>query len=183
MTIALASPSPLRDGEVALLPIDPGVAALIVAASHDPEVTRWTQIPEHLSLVDAGMVTAGWAMSRGSSVRLQVCTPEHAPAGMVTLWINAEGEVEVGYWLLEAARGRGVGRRAVALVCEWAFEVCGLERLQLTTLPGNVASERVAAACAFVRQGTVIRDIKGSARTLQLWVRRRDVAQRASKGT
>ena len=183
MTVALAAPSPLRDGEVALLPIDPGVAALIVAASHDAEVTRWTQIPERLTLVDAGMVTAGWAHGNHSSVRLQVCTPEHSPAGMVTIWINAEGEAEIGYWLLEAARGRGIGRRAVALACRWAFEVCALDRLELTTLPGNTGSERLAAACGFVAQDTVIRDIKGSRRTLQRWVRVSDLDQRSPIGT
>ncbi len=45
VTAALAAPSPLRDGEVTLLPLDDGVPALLVAASHDDEVTRWTEVP------------------------------------------------------------------------------------------------------------------------------------------
>jgi RimJ/RimL family protein N-acetyltransferase len=176
MTVALAAPSPLRDGEVTLLPLDGGVPALLVAASHDPEVTRWTQIPEDLTLLDAGLVTGGWTASRASTARLQVCLPELSPAGMVTVWINSAGEAEVGYWLLAPARGRGIARRAVSLLCTWAFETCGLDRLQLTTMPGNTASEKVAAACGFHAQGFVVRDIKGTARPLQLWVRMRDGA-------
>jgi RimJ/RimL family protein N-acetyltransferase len=170
MTAVLATPSPLRDGEVRLLPLDSGVPALLVAASHDPEITRWTQIPEGMTLLDAGLVTAGWAGNR-SSVRFQVCLPDLSPAGMVTVWINSAGEAEVGYWLLEPARGRGVARRALGLVCTWAFTTAALERLQLTTLPGNAASEKVAGACGFHAAGTVVRDIKGCPCTLRLWVR------------
>jgi RimJ/RimL family protein N-acetyltransferase len=168
MTGALASPPPLRDGEVELLPIDSRVPALLVAASHDAEVTRWTQIPEGMSILDAGLVAAGWRGNRGT-VRMQVCVPGDAPAGMVTIWINGDGEAEVGYWLLESARGRGIARRAVRLVCDWAFESGDVELLQLTTLPGNVASERVASVCGFRPAGTVVRDIKGETRTLSLW--------------
>ena len=192
MTLALALPSPLRDGEVALLPVGTEVAALVLAASHDPEITRWTQVPRDLTLLDAGLITAGWTMPSTTTARFQVSLAEVAPIGMVTVWINAEDEAEVGYWLLATARGRGIGRRAVRLLCTWAFEVCGLERardsrpgqrpshpfevcglarLQLATLPGNVASERVAQACGFHREGTLLRDVKGVSSTLDLWVR------------
>lgn len=171
MTRALAPPSPLRDGEVALRPVGIDVAALIVAASRDADITRWTQVPEDLTLLDAGLITAGWTMPSTTTARFQVSTTELAPAGMVTVWINAENEAEVGYWLLAAARGRGVARRAVHLLCDWSFAVCGLDRLQVATLPGNVASEMVAQACGFHRQGTLVRDVKGTSRTLDLWVR------------
>jgi [ribosomal protein S5]-alanine N-acetyltransferase len=143
LTAALATPSPLRDGEVTLLPLDAAVPALLVAASHDEEVTRWTQVPAGMTLLDAGLVTAGWASNR-SVVRLQICLPELTPVGMVTVWIDSGGEAEVGYWLLKPARGRGVARRAVRMLCDWAFAACDLERLQLTTLVGNTSSEKVA---------------------------------------
>lgn len=169
--ISLAAPSPLRDGELALLPLDGDVAALMVAASRDVEVTRWTQVPENLSLGDASMVTAGWSMPSSTIARFQVCHPAVGAAGLATVWLSSGTTPEVGYWLLAHARGRGLARRAVRLLCQWAFEVCAISRLQLTTLPGNVASERVAAACGFRRDGTVVRDVKGSSRTLDLWVR------------
>jgi hypothetical protein len=187
MTLVLAAPAPQRDGEVELLPIDGRVPALLVAASHDTEITRWTQVPGGMSLMDAGLVTAGWAGSL-STVRLQVCVPRLSPAGMVTVWVNSGGEAEVGYWLLQAARGRGIARRAVGLLCGWAFASCGIELIQLTTLPGNVASERVALACGFRTVGSVDRDIKGEPRTLSLWElsgqdRDRPAGQRAATGT
>ncbi|HEY8674476.1 MAG TPA: GNAT family N-acetyltransferase [Candidatus Dormibacteraeota bacterium] len=187
MTTALAAPSPLRHGEVALLPLDATAPALLVAASYDEEVTRWTSVPRHMTLLDARMVTAGWASNR-SVVRLQVCLPDLAPAGMVTVWINNLGEAEVGYWLLEGARGRGVARRAVRMLCDWALATCDLERLHLTTLPGNTSSERVATACGFRPAGTVARDLKGDTQTMRLWVRTADggadaAAQHEAAGT
>jgi RimJ/RimL family protein N-acetyltransferase len=171
MTRPLAPPSPLRDGEVELLPVGTDVAALVVAASRDPEITRWTQVPENLTLLDAGLITAGWTMVSTTTARFVVAVAGLGPAGMVTVWVNAADEAEVGYWLLAAARGRGLARRAVRLLCDWSFEVCALELLQLATLPGNVASERVAEACGFHRDGTLVRDVKGTSRTLDLWLR------------
>jgi RimJ/RimL family protein N-acetyltransferase len=171
MTAALAAPSPLRDGEVTLLPLDPDVPALLVAASYDDEITRWTQVPHGMTLVDAGLVVAGWA-SNSRVVRLQICLPDQGPAGLVTVWINQRDRAEVGYWLLAPARGRGVARRAVRLLCDWAFATCGVDELELTTLLGNTASEKVATACGFSAAGTIDRDVAGDTRTVRLWVRR-----------
>jgi RimJ/RimL family protein N-acetyltransferase len=187
LSVALAKPSPLRDGEVTLLPLDATVPALLVAASRDEQITRWTQVPEGMTLLDAGLVAAGWA-SNGSVVRLTVGLDGEPAVGMVIIWVNDAGMAEVGYWLLESARGRGVARTAVRLLCDWAFATCDLDQLQLTTLPGNTSSERVAIACGFRSEGTVTREIKGQARTMRLWVRTRDDAagdadQRDEMGT
>lgn len=173
MSVALRAPASLRDGDVMLVPLDSAVPALLVAASHDAEITRWTQVPAGMTLLDAGLVVAGWA-SNPSVVRLQICLPDLGPAGMVTVWLNAAGDAEIGYWLLHCARGRAAARRSVWLLCEWTFATCDIDELQLTTLPGNDASERVALACGFRSAGIIERDVKGSRRTVRLWVRRRD---------
>jgi ribosomal-protein-alanine N-acetyltransferase len=172
LSAALAAPSPLRDGAVTLLPLDAEVPALLVAASHDHEVTRWTQVPAGMTLLDAGLVTAGWE-SNPSVVRFQVSLPDDSRVGMVTVWINSDGEAEVGYWLLQSARGRGVARSALRVLCDWAFATSNLERLQLTTLLGNTSSEKVAAACGFHLAGAVVREVKGRSRTMRLWERAR----------
>ncbi len=172
MTAALAAPPILSEAEVTLRPLDASVPALLVAASHDPEITRWTQVPQGMTLLDAGLVVAGWAGS-ARAVRMQVCVAGLTPVGMVTVWINARGEAEVGYWLLEQARGRGVARRAVELLCGWTLATSDIQRLELTTLPGNVASESVAVACGFAPVGSIVAEVKGEMRTLQLWARQR----------
>jgi len=67
----------------------------------------------------------------------------------------AQGRAAVGYWLAPEARGRGVATRAVRLVAGWTFAELGLARLELTCGPENVASQRVAERCGFVREGVL----------------------------
>ena len=64
------------------------------------------------------------------------------------------GEVgSIGYWVAAAARNRGVATRAVRLLSRWALIEGGVERLELTTHPDNVASQRVAEKAGFTREG------------------------------
>jgi RimJ/RimL family protein N-acetyltransferase len=61
---------------------------------------------------------------------------------------------KIGYRVLPAARGRGVGRQMVDAVTLWAFEARGLMRVQLEHSVLNAASCRVAEAAGFVLEGT-----------------------------
>ena len=54
---------------------------------------------------------------------------------------------EIAYVVAPVARGRGIASSAVRLLSDWAFSRLGLERLQLSIRPDNVASRRVAASC------------------------------------
>ena len=59
----------------------------------------------------------------------------------------------VSYWLLPPARGLGLARRALATVAGWAFEVRGVERLELGHRTNNPASCAVARGAGFVVEG------------------------------
>lgn len=63
-------------------------------------------------------------------------------------------DVEVGYWVLPAARGRGVASRAARAVARHGHDVLGLARIGLVHAVGNPASCRVAAAAGFGYEGT-----------------------------
>jgi RimJ/RimL family protein N-acetyltransferase len=39
------------------------------------------------------------------------------------------------------------------VACRWGFDILGLHEVSLMTLPGNVASERVAEKAGFVAAG------------------------------
>jgi RimJ/RimL family protein N-acetyltransferase len=67
----------------------------------------------------------------------------------------AERRAAVGYWLAPHARGRGVATCATRLLARWGFDRLGLERLELTCGPDNVASQRVAERCGFTREGVL----------------------------
>lgn len=131
-----------------------------VEAWRDPSLMRFMLQPAPTvpSLEEA----AAWLEARerrrqrGEALYLVVASLEDDRAlGAVWLWnVDALHERgEIGYWLLREARGRGAATRAVRLVVGYAFEQLALERLELFTLPENVASERVAERAGFVREG------------------------------
>jgi len=62
---------------------------------------------------------------------------------------------EVGFWLVPAARGRGVGSRAVALAVSWAFEQLDLLRVEMTTTPDNAAVFALARRLGFTQEGVL----------------------------
>jgi RimJ/RimL family protein N-acetyltransferase len=62
---------------------------------------------------------------------------------------------EVGYWLVPAARGRGIGGTAVDLLVDWAFAALPLDRIEITTTPGNAAARALAGRLGFAEEGVM----------------------------
>ena len=69
--------------------------------------------------------------------------------------LDAErGIVEIGYFVLPHARGRGVGTTIARLLAEHAFSL-GIERVAAYVNVGNIPSERVLERAGFTREGVV----------------------------
>jgi len=62
-----------------------------------------------------------------------------------------------GYWVLEEARGQGIGAGALEMVMSWAFGSVGVERLELLIEPAKRASVRTAERCGFRQEGLLRR--------------------------
>jgi RimJ/RimL family protein N-acetyltransferase len=62
--------------------------------------------------------------------------------------------VEIGYWVLPLARGRGVGTAIARVLAEHSFSL-GVERVAAYVNVGNAASERVLERAGFTREGVV----------------------------
>lgn len=60
------------------------------------------------------------------------------------------GQVEIGYGLGDAHRGKGYMAEAVAAMCSWALAQPGVQAVVAETEPGNAASENVLRRCGFV---------------------------------
>ena len=63
---------------------------------------------------------------------------------------------EIGYWLTPAARGRGVGTKAVGLLVDWAFDALELERIEITTTPDNGPARALATTLGFQEEGVMV---------------------------
>lgn len=168
---------PLSDGVVTLrLPVDGDVRRL-VEGCNDPEVPRWTTVPTPYREADAHAflagVVRGWdegtaavfAITRVGDDRLD---------GVIALNRVAPSIAVTGYWAGPWARGRGLTSRALELLCGWGLTEAGLSRIDLATLPGNRASERVAQKCGFTG-GEIVKygfEHNGQRRDVRVWTRR-----------
>ncbi|HEV7756174.1 MAG TPA: GNAT family protein, partial [Mycobacteriales bacterium] len=64
---------------------------------------------------------------------------------------------ELGFWVAQGARGRGVAAQASAALARWCFGALGVARLQWLAEVGNEASRRAAERAGFTVEG-VLRD-------------------------
>ncbi|GAV42307.1 GNAT family N-acetyltransferase [Streptomyces acidiscabies] len=77
--------------------------------------------------------------------------------GVASLWgIDTHNRAaHIGLNLLPAARGKGYGTDVVATLCQYAFVVRSLYRLQIETLADNTAMLTAAERNGFVREGVL----------------------------
>jgi RimJ/RimL family protein N-acetyltransferase len=68
---------------------------------------------------------------------------------------DADGEVEIGYALVPAARGAGLATEATGLLVTWACGQPGVRRVSARVSPANVPSRRVLERLGFARDGEV----------------------------
>ena len=59
----------------------------------------------------------------------------------------------LGYWVGEAQRGKGLATRAAAHAAAFGFDELELARIEIVALPDNVASQRVAEKLGALREG------------------------------
>jgi RimJ/RimL family protein N-acetyltransferase len=75
-------------------------------------------------------------------------------------WRCRAGECEIGYFVTPAARGRGVARRAIALLAAYVFATWSPRRIELLIRPGNTASRRAAEGAGTRFEGIRSRGIR-----------------------
>jgi RimJ/RimL family protein N-acetyltransferase len=88
-----------------------------------------------------------------------------------------QGDAEIGYWTVPAARGRGVAPLAVDAVCRWAFGALPIDRIELCHAVDNPASGRVAEKAGFRLEGRLRRSYRygdGVKHDELLWARLSD---------
>jgi RimJ/RimL family protein N-acetyltransferase len=158
----------LSDGVIRLRPWREGDVPALVEACKDPEIPRWTVVPSPYSEADGRAFVAGQTerLSRGEAAPFAIVSAdgkEFLGSVEVTLLDRRSGRGEIGYWIAAPARRQGVALRAVRVISKWALEELELERLELLIEPENGASQGVAEAAGFTREGTLrsYRPMKG----------------------
>jgi RimJ/RimL family protein N-acetyltransferase len=146
----------------------------MIAALQDPEIPRWTRVPESYDESTA----AEWAVESrrqqqaGEGLHLVIADAGNG-AFLGSIGIHDidrdEARCNIGYYLAREARGRGVITHAVRMLSRWAFDNLPVDRIEIPVIVENHASRRVAERAGYEFEG-VLRShtvIKG---------RRRDIA-------
>ena len=168
-------PATLTDGRLLLrLPEEADVEA-INEACQDETLARWIPVPVPYTLEHARQFVAErperWADAEHGEMTFAIIDVTSGRLlGMVGLHARDTTMRELGYWSAPWARGQGVMTTAARMVCQFGFDVLGLERIEWWAGVGNDASWRVAEKLGFTREGTCRRRLVHRGERLDAWV-------------
>jgi RimJ/RimL family protein N-acetyltransferase len=158
---ALLQPTLPGEGFI-LRPMVSSDAHALHAAGQGQDIGRYTSLPWPFTVAAAEALIADaeadWRACTAARFAIVVegaGAPEFAGTASLLHLFAERADAEVGYWLAESARGRGLARRAVALLCDWALGSFGLRRLHLLVDRDNDGSHAVARSCGFLPIGKV----------------------------
>jgi RimJ/RimL family protein N-acetyltransferase len=159
LTLVLSIPEDgIRDRDVVLRSVRSDDVDAILPAFADPEIREAGNLPDFGR--EELLETLPYLPALAATGRLLPLVVVDATSGDIlgggTLHhLDAErGIVEIGYWLLEHARGRGVATRIARLLAEHAFSL-GVQRVAAYVNVGNDSSDRVLQRAGFTREGVV----------------------------
>jgi RimJ/RimL family protein N-acetyltransferase len=146
----------LHGERVTLRPFRAEDAPEVVRACDDEVTQRFlTQLPHPYTLDDArswidegspaAFAAGGWAYAVAEPATDKII-------GGAGGSLRGRHGAEIGYWVAPWARGRGIATEAARVLTAHAFAT-GRQRVELRTHPENVASQRVALAAGFSREG------------------------------
>jgi RimJ/RimL family protein N-acetyltransferase len=162
---------------VRLVPLDETHLAEVAGMLGDPDVLRFTRVPEPTPRDFPRQWLARYEEGRRDGTR-EAFAAVDADGRFLGLALAPEidrdaRELELGYIVAPAVRGRGAATEILGQLTRWALGEAGALRVRLVIDVANAASQRVAERCGYVREG-VMRSIhfKGDVRIdAELWSR------------
>jgi RimJ/RimL family protein N-acetyltransferase len=137
---------------VALRPWRRADASALAAAWADPDIVRWTAVPEDRSGEAAARWIAGWDERRRRGLALDLVVAAAADDTPVLGEVGASfltSPPAMGWWVLPDWRGRGVATRAVRLFVDVVLSGSRVTELVAEIDPANPASAAVARRAGF----------------------------------
>jgi RimJ/RimL family protein N-acetyltransferase len=154
----IGAPPELSDGRLRLRALRFKDEPAVVRGLNDPECGRFLWAPPYpYTEADFGefleLQKTAWTERHDAFWTITDAATGEV-LGAISIAVSEQLESgEIGYWCGPWARGRGVTVAAVRLVRDWAFDALGLLRVEITAYSDNVASQRVALAAGFRREG------------------------------
>lgn len=158
-TISAGGPV-LRGERVELRPPAPQDEAEVVAICRDPEIPRWTRVPQDYTAehyAEFLRITREGGAAGTDHPFLVHAVDDDRVLGAVGLHAIDERDqiAEIGYWASADERGHGFITEAVGVLLEWAWRTTSWERIEIQMAVGNAASIRVAEKVGARLDGTL----------------------------
>lgn len=149
---------PLTGQRIGLRPFRIDDAADIAESCHDLDISRFTFMPEAMTEAQA----REWIERRLELWPQGLCSfaitlpPVDRCVGQIGVHLEDRfNRAETFYWLDRRARGQGIATEALDVVTRWSFDEHDVVRAHLITDLDNPASQRVAEACGYQREGVL----------------------------
>jgi RimJ/RimL family protein N-acetyltransferase len=125
----------------------------------DPDVRRFTRFPDPPDPAFPAQWIARYTRGRedGTCAAFAAVDADGVflGTGLAPHIDRSAREMELGYLVAPAARGRGIGSEILRRLTRWALDEGGALRVFLLVAVDNVASQRVAERAGYVREGVL----------------------------
>jgi diamine N-acetyltransferase len=128
------------------------VALVEVTRENVDAVCRLRRGPDQERLVAPAANTVAEAKCYEPGAYLRAVTADGEPVGVVWVQVDEPAPYWVRFMIDVESQGRGIGRRAVALVLD-ELRALGLSEVELSYVPGEGGAERFWLACGFEPTG------------------------------
>jgi RimJ/RimL family protein N-acetyltransferase len=143
--------------DVRLEPLDERWLDDVAELVADPQVQRFTRIPEPPPQDFARSWIAMYIEGRRDGTREGFAAVDgdgrFVGLGLAPTIDPEARELELGYIVASGARGRGIATEILRLLTEWAFHTIHAARAFLIIDVDNKASQRVGARCGYRHEG------------------------------
>ncbi|EST36596.1 GNAT family N-acetyltransferase [Streptomyces roseochromogenus] len=133
-------------------------ADVLVAAGQDPAIRKWNRlVVESREHARQRIERMHQRWQAEQAARWAIARADGSEALGLIGWGDIDlddGNAEIVYWILPAARGGGVVVEATKRLSRWAVQDLGLHRLRLCHSTANPASCRVAEKAGYSFEGT-----------------------------
>ncbi|WP_051393442.1 GNAT family N-acetyltransferase [Glycomyces arizonensis] len=168
----------LTDGTVSLRPLRPDDAEAHLRHRTAPDVYQGAALQLPPSVGEVAEVcewraAVDWLRGRSAFMVIDDGSGYRGTIGLYDV-SRLVGTAMVGYDLSADARGKGYATRAVVLVCRWAFDEVGVDRVWAGTDVHNAASQAVLRRAGFRLEGIErggLPSVDGTRRDTLLWAR------------
>jgi RimJ/RimL family protein N-acetyltransferase len=125
----------------------------------DPDVRRFTRIPDPPPADFPAQWLARYEAGRREGTREMFAALDErgrfVGLALAVAIDRTDREAELGYIVVPAARGRGLGTAILRALTDWAFAEVGVLRATLVIDVENGASLRMAERAGYVREGVL----------------------------